>query len=208
MISFLSENMGQLLIKISEHIFISMVAILLGSLVAVPIGVLITKNKKASNILINIASVLQTIPSLALLSVMVPLIGVGKIPAIIALFIYSLLPIIRNTMIGINSVDAFLVDAGKGMGMTSNEIIFKIQLPLSMSVIMSGIRLSCVYVISWTTIASYIGAGGLGDFIFAGLNTFDTKLIFLGTISVTCIAICADYILGKLEKKIAPKMYS
>lgn len=194
--------------KIFEHLFISFSAILLGVLFAVPLGVVITKNKKLSNIFIAIASVLQTIPSLALLSIMVPLIGIGKLPAIIALFIYSLLPIIRNTMIGINSVDRFLVDAGKGMGMTANEIIFKIQLPLSANVIMSGIRLSSVYVISWTAIASYIGAGGLGDFIFAGLNTFDTAMIIKGTISVTAIAILADYSLGKLEKKLIPKMSS
>lgn len=197
-----------LITKIFEHLFISFSAIMLGTVVAVPLGVMITKNKKLSSIFIGVASILQTIPSLALLSIMVPLIGIGKLPAIVALFIYSLLPIIRNTMIGINSVDKFLVDAGKGMGMTANEIIFKIQLPLSASVIMAGIRLSSVYVISWTAIASYIGAGGLGDFIFAGLNTFNTNMIITGTISVTAIAIFVDYALVKLEKKLIPKMSS
>lgn len=206
MFKFFIENFSQLITKISEHLLISFLAILLGVIVAVPLGIFVTKNKKLSNIFIGIASVLQTIPSLALLSIMVPIIGIGKVPAIIALFIYSLLPIIRNTMLGINGVNEFLVDAGKGMGMTANEIILKVQLPLSAPLIMSGIRLSAVYVVSWATIASYIGAGGLGDFIFSGLNTFDTKLIFLGTISVTFIAICTDYFLGKLEKKVAPKM--
>ena len=208
MIDFLRENFSQLIVKIGEHLFISSLAIVLGIIVAVPAGIAVTRSKKLSVVLITIASILQTIPSLALLSMMVPIIGIGKLPAIIALFIYSLLPIIRNTMLGINGVNEFLVDAGKGMGMTPNEIMFKIKLPLSAPVIMSGIRLSAVYVVSWTAIASYIGAGGLGDFIFSGLNTFDTKLIFLGTICVTIIAICTDFLLGKLEKFVEPKTSS
>ena len=202
------DNFSQLIVKIGEHLFISSLAIVLGIIVAVPAGIAVTRSKKLSVVLITIASILQTIPSLALLSMMVPIIGIGKLPAIIALFIYSLLPIIRNTMLGINGVNEFLVDAGKGMGMTANEIMFKIKLPLSAPVIMSGIRLSAVYVVSWTAIASYIGAGGLGDFIFSGLNTFDTKLIFLGTICVTIIAICTDFLLGKLEKFVEPKTSS
>ncbi len=208
MIDFLRENFSQLIVKIGEHLFISSLAIALGIVVAVPAGIAVTRSKKLSVVLITIASILQTIPSLALLSMMVPIIGIGKLPAIIALFIYSLLPIIRNTMLGINGVNEFLVDAGKGMGMTANEIMFKIKLPLSAPVIMSGIRLSAVYVVSWTAIASYIGAGGLGDFIFSGLNTFDTNLIFLGTICVTIIAICTDFLLGKLEKFVEPKTSS
>jgi len=208
MIDFLRENFSQLIVKIGEHLFISSLAIALGIVVAVPAGIAVTRSKKLSVVLITIASILQTIPSLALLSMMVPIIGIGKLPAIIALFIYSLLPIIRNTMLGINGVNEFLVDAGKGMGMTANEIMFKIKLPLSAPVIMSGIRLSAVYVVSWTAIASYIGAGGLGDFIFSGLNTFDTNLIFLGTICVTMIAICTDFLLGKLEKFVEPKTSS
>lgn len=208
MIDFLRENFSQLIVKIGEHLLISSLAIALGIVVAVPAGIAVTRSKKLSVVLITIASILQTIPSLALLSMMVPIIGIGKLPAVIALFIYSLLPIIRNTMLGINGVNEFLVDAGKGMGMTPNEIMFKIKLPLSAPVIMSGIRLSAVYVVSWTAIASYIGAGGLGDFIFSGLNTFDTNLIFLGTICVTMIAICTDFLLGKLEKFVEPKTSS
>lgn len=208
MFIFLKENFNQLFIKIGEHIFISSVALILGIIVAVPLGIVITKNKKLSNVFIAVASIFQTIPSLALLSIMVPFIGIGTLPAIIALFIYSLLPILRNTTIGMNSVDLSLIDAGKGMGMTRNEIIMKIQLPLSAPVIMAGIRLSAIYVVSWTTIASYIGAGGLGDFIFSGLNTFDTNSILLGTIPVTLIALLSDYLLGKIEKKVMPKTSS
>lgn len=202
---FLTQNFSDLVVKLGEHFIIALLALALGVLVAMPIGIFITKNEKLSSIVMTIASILQTIPSLALLSIMVPLVGVGKKPAIIALFIYSLLPILRNTTIGINKVDESLVDAAKGMGMTPNEIIQKVQLPLAAPVIMSGIRLSAIYVISWTAIASYIGAGGLGDFIFSGLNTFDTKLILLGTVPVTLLALVADLILGKVEEKVKPK---
>lgn len=206
--AFLQENFAALISKTSEHFLISMAALLLGVIVAVPVGVVITKKDKIANAVIAVASVLQTIPSLALLSIMVPIVGIGKKPAIIALFIYSLLPILRNTAIGMKSIDESLLDAAKGMGMTTNEVIFKVQLPLCAPVIMSGIRLSAIYVISWTAIASYIGAGGLGDFIFSGLNTFDTGLILLGTVPVTVLALVTDLLLGKLERAVKPKMTS
>ena len=206
--AFLQENFAALISKTSEHFLISMAALLLGVIVAVPMGVVITKKDKIANAVIAVASVLQTIPSLALLSIMVPIVGIGKKPAIIALFIYSLLPILRNTAIGMKSIDESLLDAAKGMGMTTNEVIFKVQLPLCAPVIMSGIRLSAIYVISWTAIASYIGAGGLGDFIFSGLNTFDTGLILLGTVPVTVLALVTDLLLGKLERAVKPKMTS
>lgn len=206
--AFLQENFAALISKTGEHFLISMAALLLGVIVAVPVGVVITKKDKIANAVIAVASVLQTIPSLALLSIMVPIVGIGKKPAIIALFIYSLLPILRNTAIGMKSIDESLLDAAKGMGMTTNEVIFKVQLPLCAPVIMSGIRLSAIYVISWTAIASYIGAGGLGDFIFSGLNTFDTGLILLGTVPVTVLALVTDLLLGKLERAVKPKMTS
>src|SRR5699024_1999196 len=148
--------------------------------------------KKISNIVIGIASVLQTVPSLALLAIMIPIFGVGKLPAIIALFIYSLLPILRNTYLGISGVDVNIVDAAKGMGFTSMQSLIKVDIPLAAPVIMSGIRLSGVYVISWATLASYVGAGGLGDFIFTGLNNGIANMIIMGTIPVSILAILTD----------------
>ncbi|EOI05030.1 glycine betaine/carnitine/choline ABC transporter permease [Enterococcus moraviensis ATCC BAA-383] len=202
---FLLERGNELVTKIGEHIFISGVALLLGILLAVPIGILLTRTKRTAAIVIGLTSALQTVPSLALLALMIPIFGVGKIPAIIALFIYSLLPILRNTYIGIKEVSSDYKDAAKGMGMTNVQSIFMVELPIAMPTIMAGIRLAAVYVIAWATLASYIGAGGLGDFIFSGLNNYQPDLIFAGTIPVTILALVADLLLGLLEKKLTPK---
>lgn len=208
MLAFLQQNGWSLLAKASEHLMISLSSLSLGILIALPIGIALVNTKKLAQITISICSVFQTVPSLALLAIMVPFFGVGKIPAILALFIYSLLPILRNTYLGMQSVDQNLLDAAKGMGMTRFQVIRKVQLPLAMSVIMSGIRLSAVYVIGWATIAAYIGAGGLGDFIFAGLNNFNLSFIFAGSILVTMMALIVDLLLGKVEKLLLPKTTS
>lgn len=204
MADFFASNGSDLLLKTWEHLYISAFALMLGVIVAVPLGIVLTRFKRVSSIVMGLATILQTVPSLALLALMIPILGIGKLPAIIALFIYSLLPILRNTYIGIQGVDPGLKDAGKGMGMTDMELIRLVELPQAAPVIMSGIRLSGVYVIAWATLASYIGAGGLGDFIFNGLNLFIPELIIGGTIPVTLLALLADFLLGKLEKKLTP----
>lgn len=204
MADFFTSNGSDLLLKTWEHLYISAVALMLGVIVAVPLGIVLTRFKRVSSVVMGLATILQTVPSLALLALMIPILGIGKLPAIIALFIYSLLPILRNTYIGIQGVDPGLKDAGKGMGMTDMELIRLVELPQAAPVIMSGIRLSGVYVIAWATLASYIGAGGLGDFIFNGLNLFIPELIIGGTIPVTMLALLADFLLGKLEKKLTP----
>jgi osmoprotectant transport system permease protein len=206
--SFLQTNGVELLSKIGEHFFISFVALLLGTLVAVPLGIALTRSEKLSQYVISFVSILQTVPSLALLALMIPLFGVGKLPAIVALFIYSLLPILRNTYIGILGVRSDIVDAAKGMGMTSQQQIWKVKVPLAAPVIMSGIRLAGVYVIAWATLASYIGAGGLGDYIFNGLNVYDQEMIIWGTIPVTILALLTDFLLGKVEILVTPKTSS
>ena len=206
--SFLQTNGVELLSKIGEHFFISFVALLLGTLVAVPLGIALTRSEKLSQYVISFVSILQTVPSLALLALMIPLFGVGKLPAIVALFIYSLLPILRNTYIGILGVRSDIVDAAKRMGMTSQQQIWKVKVPLAAPVIMSGIRLAGVYVIAWATLASYIGAGGLGDYIFNGLNVYDQEMIIWGTIPVTILALLTDFLLGKVEILVTPKTSS
>ncbi len=177
---------------------------IIGIIIAVPLGVLLTRFPKAATIVIGLTSALQTIPSLALLALMIPLFGVGKLPAIIALFIYSLLPILRNTYIGMKNVDWNYRDVAKGMGMTEFQSIFSVELPIAMPTIMAGIRLAAVYVIAWATLASYIGAGGLGDLIFSGLNNYQPDLILAGTIPVTILALLADWLLGLLERRLTP----
>jgi len=206
MIDYLILNRSLLELKIGEHFLISIVALMIGTVIAVPIGILITKSPKLSQVVISFCSVLQTIPSLALLAIMVPLFGVGKLPAIIALVIYSLLPILRNTYLGMNSVDKDLIDASKGMGMTWIQIVAHVKVPLALPVIMSGIRLSAVYMVAWATLASYIGAGGLGDFIFMGLNNFNFYAIIAGTVPVTLMALLFDGLLSIVERKLTPKI--
>lgn len=205
MLNFLQENFLNLLLKIGEHLYISMIALFLGVLFAVPLGILITRTKSLADFIIRIVSVLQTVPSLALLAIMISFLGVGKPPAIAALFIYSLLPVLRNTYLGINGVDPELKDAAKGMGMTSFQSLYKVELPLGLPIIMAGIRLSAVYVISWATLASYIGAGGLGDYIFNGLNNYIPEMIVIGTIPVTLLALLVDFLFGKIEERLSPK---
>lgn len=203
--TWISENLGRILTKTFEHAWISLLALFIGTLIAIPIGIFLTRHKKLSQIVISIASILQTLPSLALLAIMVPLFGVGKVPAIIALVVYSLLPILRNTFLGMDSVDHDILDASYGMGLSTTQVLSKVQIPLALPVIMSGVRLSAVYVVAWTTLASYIGAGGLGDLIFMGLNNYNFEAILSGAIPVTILALLFDFILGKVEMGIIVK---
>lgn len=203
--AFLAQYGWQLLQKTWEQIYISAIALALGILVAVPIGIVLTRHPKLAKVIIGLASMLQTIPSLALLAMMIPLFGVGKLPAIFALFIYSLLPILRNTYIGLDNVSPVLKDSAKGMGMKPSQSILQVELPLAMPVIMTGIRLSAIYVIAWATLASYVGAGGLGDLIFSGLSLFQPPLIIGGTIPVIILSLVADFLLGKLEIALTPR---
>ena len=204
MINFFAENYRLIGEKLLEHLSISAISLALGILVAVPLGILLSKYEKMSKGVMGVASVLQTIPSFALLAMMIPIFGVGKKTAVSALFIYCLLPILRNTFLGLTSVTPSAVDAAKGMGMEERQILTKVKIPLALPVIMAGIRLSAVYVLAWTTLAAYVGAGGLGDFIFNGLNNYVPPMILWGTIPITVLALLTDYLFGKLEKRLSP----
>ena len=205
MSAFFAQHGSELLVKIWQQIYISAISLGLGIVVAVPLSIILMKFPRVAKVVIAIASMLQTIPALALLAIMIPFFGVGKLPAIIALFLYSLMPILRNTYVGLMGVNPDTIDSARGLGMTNLQLILKVDIPLAMPVIMAGIRLSAIYVIAWATLASYIGAGGLGDFIFNGLSLYQTDLIFGGTIPVIILALLTDYLLGKLERKLTPK---
>lgn len=196
------------LIKIIEHLTLSLSALGLGIAVALPVGILISSNKRLTQIVISISSILQTIPSLALLAMIVPILGIGRMPATVSLFIYSLMPILRNTVLGMQGVDEDLVDAARGMGFTRTQVIFKVKIPMAFSVIMAGIRLAAIYVLAWTSLASYIGAGGLGDYIFAGMNNYNISLIVYGTIPIIVLGIVIDNLFGLFEKQFKPKLSS
>ncbi|MBF7016294.1 ABC transporter permease [Staphylococcus durrellii] len=205
MMDFLAKNGSQLVSKTIEHFYISIIALLIAIVVAVPIGVLLSKLKRTSNIVLMIAGVLQTIPTLAVLAIMIPIFGVGKTPAIVALFIYVLLPILNNTVLGVQNIDKNIKEAGTSMGMTRFQLMKDIELPLALPLILGGIRLSSVYVISWATLASYVGAGGLGDFVFNGLNLYDPLMIVSAAVLVTALALFVDFILSFIEKWAVPK---
>ncbi|MEB7389622.1 MAG: ABC transporter permease [Aerococcus urinaeequi] len=201
---FIASQGSEVIRLLWEHIYMSLISLGLGVIVAVPLGILLSQVPKVANVVISFVSVLQTIPTLALLALMIPFLGVGKVPAIVALFIYSLLPILRNTYLGMSNVNPDLLDAAKGMGLKRMQIIRQVQLPLAVPVIMAGIRLSTVYVIAWTTLASYIGGGGLGDMIFNGLNLFRPDLILGGTIPVTILAVIVDLVMARIEDWVTP----
>lgn len=205
LLQFLNSYWSELLLKTWQHFYISMIAVLLGIIVAVPLGIALTRIPKAAGVVIGIAGIIQTFPSLAVLAFFIPILGVGKLPAIVALFFYSVLPILRNTYIGVKGVDPNLLESARGMGMTGWERIINVEMPLAMPVIMAGIRLSTVYLIGWATLASFIGAGGLGDYIFSGLTLYQPVLIVAGAVPATLLALLTDFFLGKLEKLTTPK---
>ncbi|MBP3040230.1 ABC transporter permease [Bacillaceae bacterium Marseille-Q3522] len=204
-IDFLQTNGIEMLYKTWEHLYISIIAVFLGIIVAIPLGVILTRMKKGAGFVIGIVNIIQTLPSLAILAFFIPFLGIGKIPAIVALFFYSVLPILRNTYTGMRNVNRNLKEAGTGIGMTNWQQIRLVELPLAVPVIMAGIRTSTIYLIGWATLAAFIGGGGLGDYIFIGLNLYQPSYIIAGAIPVTILAILIDFLLAKAEKKVTNK---
>ncbi|MFD2762066.1 ABC transporter permease [Lentibacillus juripiscarius] len=201
----MSEDYSSILAYMNEHIIIALTVIVLSVLFSVPLAIYMTKvkNEPIKTIIFNIANVFQTIPTIALLAIVIPLLGIGFVPAVVALFLYSLLPLLRNTYAGMNSVDPEIIEAAKGMGFGTFERLFKVELPVALPYVMSGVRVTSVYIISWTTLAALIGAGGLGDLILAGIGYNDTFMIFTGTFLAIIIAILLDLALGRIEKVFA-----
>ena len=195
----LNSRKGELLSTLIEHIQISFIALLIAAVIGIPLGVILTKTKRTAEVVINIAAVLQTIPSLALLGLMIPLFGIGVVPAIIALVIYALLPILRNTYTGIAEVDDSLVEAASGIGMKPMRRLLKVEMPIAMPVIMAGVRTAMVLIIGTATLAALIGAGGLGDLILLGIDRNNTHLILIGAIPAALLAILFDVILRVIQ---------
>ncbi|MFJ7951726.1 ABC transporter permease/substrate-binding protein [Lysinibacillus sp. NPDC096418] len=194
-----NERKGQLLVSLLDHIQISFIALFFAVVIAIPLGIFLTNKKKIADSIIGISAVLQTIPSLALLGLLIPLFGIGKVPAIIALVVYALLPILRNTFTGINEVDASLKEAATAMGMNTWKRLVKVELPLAMPIIMAGIRTAMVLIVGTATLAALIGAGGLGDIILLGIDRNNPSLIVLGAVPAACLALVFDFLLKKLE---------
>jgi osmoprotectant transport system permease protein len=204
---FFTQNRAEVLALTFQHLLLVVVATGAATVVGIPVGILLTRRPALSKPVLALAGVLQTIPSLALFGFLIPILGsygIGALPAIIALFLYSLLPIIRNTFTGIMGVDPSVREAARGMGMTGRQMLFQVELPLAMSVIIAGVRVATVISIGTATIAAAIGAGGLGMYIFRGLRMFDTTLTLAGAVPAAAMALAADFILGRVEKTLAP----
>lgn len=205
LIEYIIRNYSYILEKAGEHVYLAGIAVMLACAVGIPVGILITNNKRAANLVIGIANVIQTIPSLALFAFAMSIFGIGADNAIFALFLYALLPIIKNTLIGIRNVNPAIREAARGMGMSRSQILFKVEIPLAISVIMGGVRIATVTGIGIATIATLIGAGGLGQLIYQGIGMMNNEMIFAGAICSALLALLADLILGLVEKKLTSK---
>lgn len=202
LVNYITTNSSMILDRTLEHITMAGIAVIFACLIGVPIGFLIANRAKMAKRVIAIANIIQTIPSLAFFALGIPLLGIGAKPAIVALFLYALLPIIKNTLLGIHGVDSSIIEAARGMGMSRSQIMFKVEVPLAISVIMGGIRISTVSCIGIATIAATIGAGGLGNIIFQGISAYNTVMIVTGALASAILALSADFILGILEKRL------
>jgi osmoprotectant transport system permease protein len=204
---FFIRNRGEVLQLTFEHLLLVLLATGAAAVVGIPVGILLTRRAALAKPVLGVANILQTIPSLALFGFLIPILGsygIGRVPAIIALFLYSLLPIVRNTFTGINGVDPAVREAARGMGMTDWQMLTQVELPLAMNVIVAGVRVATVISIGTATIAAAIGAGGLGTYIFRGLRTVDRTLILAGAVPAAIMALGADFALGSLERLLSP----
>lgn len=202
---FWSTYGSQILPALGQHLYLVVVALVSGIIVAVPLGIILTRFPRWSAPIIAVVSIIQTIPSLVFFALLIPIIGIGVQPALLVLFLYSLLPILRNTYVGLRSVDPALLDASRGQGMTSWEILYMVELPLSAPIIVAGIRLAAIYLVSWATIAALIGAGGLGGLIFSGLDSEDTNLLLAGAIPTALLALVVGFVFGQVRRLVTPR---
>ncbi|MGV2874791.1 ABC transporter permease/substrate-binding protein [Macrococcus capreoli] len=205
-IETLQDRKWELAQTLFEHIQISFIALLIATLIAIPLGIWLSRHTKIAEPVINIAAIMQTIPSLALLGLMIPIFGIGRVPAIIALVIYALLPILRNTYTGIKEVDPSLKEAAQGIGMNTFRQLKNVEIPIAMPVIMAGIRTAMVLIIGTATLAAFIGAGGLGDLILLGIDRNNMNILLLGAIPAAILALIFDFILKRMEKLSYRKM--
>ncbi|HEX5553956.1 MAG TPA: ABC transporter permease/substrate-binding protein [Chitinophagaceae bacterium] len=205
-LQFVSQESGKLLQQTLVHSGLTFLSLCIAIVIGLPLGILITRKRNLSGIVLGITGVLQTIPSIALLGFMIPLLGIGAGPAIVALFLYALLPIVRNTYTGILEVDAFVKEAAMGMGMSSRQVLWKVELPLAFPVILAGIRTATVINVGVATLAAYIGAGGLGEFIFGGIALNNTSMILAGAIPAALLALLFDFLLSRLQHINLPKV--
>jgi osmoprotectant transport system permease protein len=204
-VSFLLEHLSEVLARTLEHLLLSLGATLVAVVVGVPLGVFAVRRRAVERAALAFVDTVQTVPSLALFGLLLPLPligGIGAPPAVIALFLYALLPIVRTTIVGIRGVAPALVEAARGLGATEGECLRRIELPLAAPTILTGVRVAAVTSIGTATIAAAIGAGGLGTFVFRGLAVVDHRLILLGAVPAALLALLVDAILRLVERRL------
>jgi len=204
---FIAQNHTEVLELTAEHLWLVGASIVLAVLIGIPLGIMITRWPLLKRPVLGGANIIQTIPSLALFGFLLPAPWIGARAdrlAILALTLYALLPLIRNTYTGIKGVDRAVVEAGRGMGMTDRQLLWQVEFPLALGVIIAGVRVAAVISIGLATIAAAIGAGGLGEYIFRGLAMVNNQVILAGAIPAAALAILADVSLGWLEKRLSP----
>ena len=190
---------------IFEHLQVSFSAVAIGILIAVPLGIILTRYPKIGKKVLAVMGVLQTVPSMVMFGILLPISGIGRNTAMIVLSIYSILPILRNTYTGISEVPRNYLEAAAGMGMNSMQTLVRVELPIALPVIITGVRLSSVYIISWATVAAIIGGGGLGDIIYMGLSRYNHAMVLLGAIPASLLAILTSFVIGQLAKWATPR---
>lgn len=203
--SFFAEHRAEILAATVEHLALVVIAMLIAILIAVPVGMFIVQRPGPRTVALGIANIFQTIPSLALFGFLIPIPwigGLGRRTAIVALVLYALLPILRNTYVGLSGIDPAVLEAAEAMGMTSAQILFRVRFPLALAVILAGIRTATILTIGIATIAAEIGAGGLGTFIFRGVALVSDSLILAGAIPAALLALTADFLLGLVERRL------
>jgi len=203
--SFFAEHRAEILSATADHLLLVVIAMLIAMATAVPLGMFIVQRPALRAASIGIANIFQTIPSLALFGLLIPIPfigGIGRRTAIVALVLYALLPILRNTYVGLSGIDPAVLEAAEAMGMTSTQILFRVRFPLALSVILAGIRTATIITIGVATIAAEIGAGGLGTFIFRGVALVSDSLILAGAMPAALLALLVDFLLGLLERRL------
>jgi osmoprotectant transport system permease protein len=205
LVRYLWSRRATTLAETRRHLLLVLVSLALGGMVAIPLGLLLERQRRYAEGVIRAIGVLQTIPSIALLAFMIPILGIGAAPAVTALFLYALFPMVRNTYTGVRDVDPSVVGSARALGMTEAQLLRHVRLPLAARVIMAGVRTAAVINVGTATLAAFIGAGGLGDPIVAGLALADTRLILAGAIPAALLAVLVDWVLGVAERRVGPR---
>lgn len=203
-LELISERRMDIWLKTLEHLQLAGVSVGLAVIVGVPLGILIMRVPLLRGPVLNATGVIQTIPSLALLGFLLPLLGLGTTPALVALTLYALLPIVRNTYTGLSGLPPEIIEAARGMGFTRTQRLWLVDLPLALPVIVAGVRTAAVITVGVATLAAFIGAGGLGYFIFRGISMGDNKLILLGATFAAILALLIDFLIGRIERWLDP----